>query len=269
MKRRACKIENGGSPGGFALPCSAAEPRDFTVGRTLRVSRKPYLQPQLQRPCIPALALLLLLGLSAASAQQRVEFERKPFDRSRFQRNAPQPADAPEPAPAPLPPSTNAAPAYAPPVDPALAALVATPALDALPNRWHTHPRDHDELLQLQKETGACLLIYFKDVAHPQQKGLCSWYERAIAADVKWRRAMRNYLRLEIVLPGNNAARDLAAAYRATHTPALFVRTPNSTLPKRLMVFKFETGKRPEPIDVETVLDDLKARSTPAYQNLF
>ena len=185
-------------------------------------------------------AVLLAVGLPSAPAQQRADFERQRFDRSRFQRPAPGAPDAPAPAasapaaPAPAAPefsfSQPAAPAAdaapprsnAPPSAPA-SDLANNPRLDDIPTRWHTNPRNHDELLEIQKQTGACILIYFKDTVHPQQKGLCSWFERVIAADIKWRRAMRYYLKLEITLPGNNAAQELATKYRAGHTPAIVV----------------------------------------------
>jgi hypothetical protein len=237
---------------------------------------------------------------------QRQKFDRSRFDRpgqSAAPAPAPVPLTAPAPsAPAPMateppagefsfspPPAAAAEGAAAPdpaaPGDPAAAAprppsdippgaseaekaLIVAPKLDEIPTKWFTNPKDHDELLELQKQTGACILIYFKNLVNPQEKGLCSWFERGIATDIKWRKAMRHYLKLEITLPGNNAALELAAKYRAGRTPALFVLKPRS-VPNRLTVFQFTPGQRPELQDIDTVLEWLKARSTVFYQSLF
>ncbi len=256
------------------------------------------------RIAIASVFLLLGLGLLAASAQQRVEFERKKFDRSRFEQAGP---DAPEPPPPP-PAAATAAPAApsgpefsfsaldAPPAADAPAAdgTSATnrppwsdgapprgmnplsayteptepPKLDQIPTKTFNQPRHHEELLAIQKETEACLVVYFSNPTVPNQKGLCSWFERRITTDIKWRRAMRNYLKLEITLPGNREARELAETYRVNSTPALFVLKPGAQ-PNRLMVFTFTPGQRPELVEIDVLLDGLKALSTSHYQALF
>jgi hypothetical protein len=229
-----------------------------------------------------SLLLVLTLGLSAATAQQRVEFERQRFDRSRFERAGPAaPQPPPPPAPAEPAPAEPAAPppgrefsfpaaepsesAPAPAAAPAETA--APPTLDNLPAKWFNSAKDHDELLEIQKQTGACMLVYFKNINVSNEKGLCSWFERGITTDMQWRKAMRYYLKLEVTLPGNPAARDLADTYRVNKTPALFVVQPGSSRPARLSVFRFEPGPVLEEID--TVIAALKARSTEAYQSLF
>jgi len=248
----------------------------------------------------------LVLAVPAATAQQRVEFQRRSFDRSRFEKPdfsqrpdlpgleqdtepaapEPEPVAPAEPEPAagdgrefsfsdpagggaPDPADGEQAPdGPADAADDSAPSLIDNPKLDEIPTKTYTHPRYHDELLELQKQTGACMFLYFKNPTVPNQKGLCSWFERRIASDIKWRKAMRNYLKLEITLPGNKQAQELAAKYRVRSTPALFVLKPNS-VPNRLSVFRFEPGKRPEVEPIETVIEYLKARSTVAYQSLF
>ncbi|NLG34244.1 MAG: hypothetical protein GX548_02700 [Lentisphaerae bacterium] len=264
------------------------------------------------RPALlPLAALLLALTTSGVLAQQRIEFQRRSFDRSRFQRTGP---TAPDPAPpAPPAPAAPAAPAADPdpsapespefsfsspasaPETPNAAApageadgaapaapyhsasrdfapkpadpLLENPQLDNIPTKWFNHPRDHDELLEIQKNTGACLLLYFKNPTVSNEKGLCNWFERRLATDIKWRRAMPFYLKLEITLPGNTPVRELAEKYRIHKTPALLVLKPGSAWPTRINLFRF--NPRPELEDIETVIDALKKAATPGYQNLF
>jgi len=148
-------------------------------------------------------------------------------------------------------------------------AVYDAPRWDDVPAKWFGNAKDHDELVELQKKTGACLLVYFKNFAVPNEKGLCSWFEKSITTDIKWRKAMKYYLKLEINVPGTSAVEELVARYRAGKTPALFVVRPGSTQGTRLQVFKYSPGMRPEPIETEVLLEALKTASTPAYQTLF
>ena len=148
-------------------------------------------------------------------------------------------------------------------------AVIDAPLFDQLPSKDFNNAKDHEDLLALQKKTGACMIVYFKNPSISNEKGLCSWYEKTVTTDIKWRKAMKYYLRLEITLPGNSLVQDLATRYRANKTPAVLVVKPGSTMPTRLKLFDYPNGSRPVPIEAETVLESLKAASTPAYQTLF
>ena len=277
-------------------------------------------------PCF-RLSLCAALLATAASAQQRVEFQRQKFDRSRFERTGPSAAPAPAPAPAaepvgtfapaapaPMPteaPATSAggssvfsysnapatswgsspAPAastnsaifsadapplsgpppatYPPGATPEEKAAIDSPLFDQVPSKWFNNAKDYEELVALQKKTGACMLVYFKNPSVPNEKGLCSWFEKSITTDIDWRKAMKYFIKLEITLPGPSAVRELVDLYKVSRTPAIFVVKPGSTLLARLMVFEYPTGGRPQPIAVPVVLEALKSRCNPAYQTLF
>lgn len=253
------------------------------------------------------LPLLLFLGLSTASAQQRVGFQRQKFDRSRFD-NAGQ-ADAAPASPAPtglaapdapmapapmptertfardadaeshptsifsadatLPPHPAGGSPYAADSSPEEKAVIDAPLFDQLPMKGFNNAKDYEELVALQKKIGVCMILYFKNLSVPNEKGLCNWFEKSVTTDIKWRRAMKHYLQLEINVPGNSAVRELVAQYRAAKTPAVFVIKPGSRMPTRLKLFDYPAGSRPVPIEAGLILDELKAGSTPAYQTLF
>ena len=286
------------------------------------------------RARIEILSGLLLLALAAnAGAQQRIEFQRQKFDRSRFERpdssarpSVPEtPAPAAEPAaepvgsfapaaPAPMPteppaassssvfaysnaPAETPAPApaaaaastntaifsadsvlpsgpppttYPPDATPEEKAAIDNPLFDQVPAKWFRDADDYPELLALQKKTGACLLVYFKNPSIPNEKGLCSWFEKSITTDIDWRKAMKYFIKLEITFPGGSAVRDLAAEFKAVKTPGIYIVKPGSTMKNRILVFDYPPGGgRPTPIDVPVVLQNVKTRCTPAYQNLF
>ncbi|HOO20189.1 MAG TPA: hypothetical protein PLJ99_02480 [Kiritimatiellia bacterium] len=156
-----------------------------------------------------------------------------------------------------------------PAVDPALQALIDSPHFDGLPTKISKDPRDHEELLALQKQTGACLFLYFKNPNVTSESGLCGWYEKHVAGDMGWRKAMRYYLQMEITLPGKKDAQELAALYRVTKTPALLVVQPGSTRPGRLWPFEKNPGEGMKLKEMDAILQELKAASTPAYADVF
>ena len=188
------------------------------------------------------------------------------------------------PASAPAAPSTNSAifsanaslPSGPPPVTypadatPEEKAAIDNPLADQIPSKWFNDADDYPDLLALQKKTGACILVYFKNPSVPNEKGLCSWFEKSITTDIDWRKAMKFFIKLEITLPGPSAVRDLCAQFKVSKTPAIFVVKPGSTMLNRIMVFEYPNGGgRPTPIEVPLVLQNLKTRCTPAYQTLF
>lgn len=171
-------------------------------------------------------------------------------------------ADAP-------PPSGPPPYSYPANITPEERAVIDAPLFDQVPAKWFNDADKYPQLLELQKKTGACILVYFKRVSEASEKGLCSWFEKGYMPDLGWRKAMRYFIKLEIQMPGGSATRELAAQFKVNKTPAIFVVKPGSTFHQRLMVFEYPNGSRPQLIPVPTALPSLKERATPAYQNLF
>ena len=161
-------------------------------------------------------------------------------------------------------------PSYPAGATPEERAAIDAPLFDQVPSKWFNNAKDYPELLELQKKTGACMLVYFKNPSVPNEKGLCSWFEKSITTDIDWRKAMKYFIKLEITFPGGSAVRDLAAEFKAVKTPGIYIVKPGSTMKNRILVFDYPPGGgRPTPIDVPVVLQNVKTRCTPAYQNLF
>jgi hypothetical protein len=168
---------------------------------------------------------------------------------------------------APRPPLDTPYPATATPEE---KAVIDAPLLDQIPVKWFDDAKDHAELVDLQKKTGACLILYFKNSSVVNEKGLCSWFEKSILNDTDWRKATKNYLKLEVSIPGNKLVDALVAQYKVIKTPCVLVVKPGANMGTRLQVFNYNQAlSRPEPVEVPLVLDALKAASTPAYQALF
>lgn len=248
----------------------------------------------------------VLAGCAWSAGAQRVEFQRQKFDRSRFARPGAvteEPAAVTEtPAPAaetPVAPSAGEGerPAYGGgqggwngggqgqqgnyspmgKVDAegklstgVPAALVEKPKFELVPKKWFDKASDYEKAKELQKETGACILVYFKNPQDSSQKGLCNWFEKESSTYTKWRKAMPYFIKVEIALPGNSETRALAATFGFKSTPAWYVVRPDAQFPKRLPVIKYAAGgKDPEPMPEKELIPALHGLCPAAYDGLF
>lgn len=243
------------------------------------------------------LGLAAVLAAGTASAQ-RVEFQRQKFDRSRFARPG---ASAAEPAAPAAAPAVAVEPAAAPSsgtswgngggqgagwgnapggqgangTNDVLAsgvprALAESPKFELVPKKWFDRASDWETAKALQRESGACILVYFKDPSDSGEKGLCNWFETKAGAYTHWRKAMPYFIKLQITLPGNNETRALAATFGFKSTPAWYVVRPDAPYPKRLAVIKYALGgKDPEPMPERELIPALHGLCPPAYDNLF
>jgi hypothetical protein len=80
---------------------------------------------------------------------------------------------------------------------------------------------------------------------------------------------MRYYLQMEITLPGKKDAQELARKYGITKTPALLVIRPDSARAGRFWPFVKNPGEDMKLKEMDVILKELKATSTPAYAELF
>jgi len=250
-----------------------------------------------------ALAVAGLVAMAGGAWGQRVEFQRQKFDRSRFARpgavaaqdeaagtETPAPAVAPSSDTAPATPGTagerpvygggqgqqgNYSPMGKVDAEGKLstgvpAALVEKPKFELVPKKWFDKASDYEKAKELQKETGACILVYFKNPQDSSQKGLCNWFEKESSTYTKWRKAMPYFIKVEIALPGNNETRALAATFGFKSTPAWYVVRPDAQFPKRLPVIKYAMGgKDPEPMPEKELIPALHGLCPAAYDGLF
>ncbi|MBQ9344257.1 MAG: hypothetical protein IJT88_03470 [Kiritimatiellae bacterium] len=149
--------------------------------------------------------------------------------------------------------------------------LVDNPVLADLTRRDYSGAKDYEKCLELQKQSGACILVYFRNPQVDNERGLCSWFEKRLQSTREWQKATAFYLRVTITLPGNSEDRDLASRFGLTRTPSLYVVKPNDSRHARIQVVKWDTtgGKRdPSMATPAEAVPWLADASTPAYQTL-
>ena len=244
----------------------------------------------------------VLAGCVWSAEAQRVEFQRQKFDRSRFSRpgavqeetvavvETPAPAAEIPAGEAGRPvygggqggwnggeqgPQGNWSPMGKLNADGKLstgvpAELAEKPKFELVPKKWFDKASEYEKAKELQKETGACILVYFKNPQDSSQKGLCNWFEKASSTYTKWRKALPYFIKVEITLPGNSETRALAETFGFKSTPAWYVVRPDAQFPKRLPVIKYAAGgKDPEPMPERELIPALHGLCPAAYDGLF
>lgn len=133
-----------------------------------------------------------------------------------------------------------------------------------IPSKWFQKAKGYEEALEIQKQTGADIFIYFTRQAPPSEKGLCGWFEKKALTDIKMRQFLRDYIKVHVPLPSNPETQKLAEQFNVQKTPAVFVVQPNKR-PQYCPVFDWSKG-RPELLPVEEIIEALRVRSSLKYQ---
>jgi len=132
-----------------------------------------------------------------------------------------------------------------------------------IPVKWYQKAKGYQKALTLQKETGADIFIYFTVQAPPNQKGLCTWWERKGARNMKVKKYLRNYIKVQVPLPSNPDSQKLAKQFKVKRCPAVFVVQTNGWQ-QYIKVFNWDTGK-PKLREPEELIELIRARSSDHY----
>lgn len=139
--------------------------------------------------------------------------------------------------------------------------------MNLLPMGWLNNAKGYEKALALQQETGADIFIVFTRNSPANEKGLYSWLQSKTLNDPKMRKWLKNYIRVEAVLPSNPDTTRLGEEYKVLKTPAVFVKQTTG-FSQMIKVFNFKPNERPEPIPVEEVLTAIQTRSSAPYQSI-
>lgn len=118
--------------------------------------------------------------------------------------------------------------------------------------------------MELQRQTGADIFVYFSREAPPDEAGLCRWFEKSSLNNHKVRDYLRDYIKVQIPLPSNPDCQELATSFEVRKCPAVFVVQTNAWR-QYCKVFDWSSG-RPEPFPPEELVKLLRARSGERYQ---
>ena len=150
--------------------------------------------------------------------------------------------------------------------DPAGSNIVQESFTRKLPSTWFSKAKGYEKALELQKETGADLFVYFSRQAPSDEAGLCQWFEsKALTASIL-KDYLRNYIRVEVPLPSNPDCQKLAESFGVRKCPAVYIVQDHGWT-QACKAFNWSTG-RPQLFPPDEFVELLRARSSERYSSI-
>ncbi len=135
---------------------------------------------------------------------------------------------------------------------------------EKIPSKWFDRAKEFPEVLEIQKQTGADIFIFFARLVPCEQKGLCKWFEGKSLKTGPTNRLLKEYIKVQITLPSNEEDEALAAKYRVQSCPTLIIVQPDGHS-SYCKPFEYPAGK-PELKDPEVLVEEIRSKSSARYQ---
>lgn len=145
----------------------------------------------------------------------------------------------------------------------ALAAEPAAKSAKVPKTKWFQNGKGYQEALELQKQTGADVLVYFAKYSPADQKGLCTWFEKKGLQHPDVQAVVDDYIKVKFTFPLGKDDQALADKWKINKCPVVIVVQTNGWH-ARASVFDWPAGepklKQPDGI-VQEILDASAAKS--------
>lgn len=143
----------------------------------------------------------------------------------------------------------------------AMAAPPVATAADKFPEKkWFMNGKGYAEALEIQKQTGADMIVYFANYGQSDEKGLCHWFEKRVLGVPTVEKYLRSYIKVKFMFPLNRADNEIAGKFAVNKTPAIFV-APKDGYHKRLTPFHWQ-NKNPKPVLPDEFVAEVKSKSS-------
>lgn len=130
--------------------------------------------------------------------------------------------------------------------------------------RWLDGERGYLEALEIQKATGADILLYFHRIDPKDEKGLCQWWERHGLQNGKISKFLQDYIKVKMQLPFRKKELDTFGRFKFNKTPAVFV-VKQEGFPTRIPVFDWPNNK-PELKEASEIIELITRASSSAAE---
>lgn len=156
----------------------------------------------------------------------------------------------------------SAAPAETPAsLAPSPAGTVAAPAAGVeAPGKWFKNAGGYQEALEIQKQTGADIFLFFANIDDDNQKGLCNWLETRGFDAGPVRKFLKEVIKVKATIPSNDDTEALAAAFGVKKCPSVYMVHPNGKR-MRCNTFTYE-NKRPELPEPEVLAEQFRSQTS-------
>lgn len=128
-------------------------------------------------------------------------------------------------------------------------------------NKWFMNGRGYAEALELQKQTGANLLVYFERTFAKDEKGLCSWWEKKGLQHPDVQKVVDDYIKVKFSFPLSKDDQVLADKWKINKCPVVMVIQTNGWH-NRVAVFDWPNGK-PDLKDPKDIVQCILDASAP------
>ncbi|HEY8241322.1 MAG TPA: hypothetical protein VIH35_07745 [Kiritimatiellia bacterium] len=144
-------------------------------------------------------------------------------------------------------------------------AVLAAAAEDKFPkNKWFNGVKGYNEALEIQKQTGADIFVYFARYYPKEEEGLCKWWEKRGVTAKPVDEFLEGFIKVKILYPLGKKDEEAVADFKVRKCPAVFIVSTNG-FKQYCKVFQWPDGK-PELIEPEQQVEVFRARSGPRYQ---
>ena len=131
-----------------------------------------------------------------------------------------------------------------------------------LPSKWLKNAEGYQEALEIQKQTGADIFVFFVRPDVSDEKGLCNWLETRGFQTSPVQKFFKEVIKVRATLPSNRETEAMAEMFRVNKTPAVFMVHPNGKR-WRCSTFKYDS-KRPELPEPAVLAEQFRSQSSKA-----
>jgi hypothetical protein len=128
-------------------------------------------------------------------------------------------------------------------------------------NKWFLNGKGYQEALDLQKQTGANLLVYFEKNFPADEKGLCNWWEKKGLIQPDVQKVVEQLIKVKFTFPLSRDDQALADKWKINKCPVIMVVQTNGWR-ERVQVFDW-TGNQPRLKQVRDIVQGFQDASEP------
>ncbi|MGD9874463.1 MAG: hypothetical protein AB7T27_09350 [Kiritimatiellia bacterium] len=133
---------------------------------------------------------------------------------------------------------------------------------EEMPGKWFKNAEGYAEALELQKQTGADIFVFFVRPDVSNENGLCNWLETRGFQTPPVRKFLKEVIKVKATLPSNKETTAMGETFGVKKTPAVYLVHPTGKR-WRCSTFTYDS-KRPELPEPEVLEAQFRSQSSAA-----
>ncbi len=124
--------------------------------------------------------------------------------------------------------------------------------------KWYQNGKGYAEALEIQKNTGAPLFVYFARYGESDEKGLCHWFEKRVLQVPSVEKELRGFVKVKFMFPLSKDDNAIAEQFWVKKTPVVYA-VPAEGQRQKLTPLHW-TNKNPKPVLPEEFIAELREK---------